>query len=264
MKRPGFPCASWPGRSAKTIPTSAIGSAAATCPVPMCSCRWPRSSVSPSRNCWANPSPGAWSRRPAGCGTCLKQRPNFPAVSKRRSPRFSNRSCSNTPTDTRRRPEVFSFSRSVVVPSPPEAEEDGRGRKHPKPVAQTLRSQHRRFRRVVHRAASPKRILGQRRAKFSAATDRNGHKRSSRRECAPSSIAVAAAAEALNRQRPMRHSVRNQARLWFLQSQTLQAHRAGTPPLSTADRSAARNALTARGGRLRPRRSTDAARWQPV
>jgi hypothetical protein len=52
----------------------------------------------------------------------------------------------------------------------------------------------------------------------------------------------------MNRQSAVCPSVRNKARLWFLQSQTLQANRAGTPLLSTADRSVARNALTAQGG----------------
>ncbi len=59
---------------------------------------------------------------------------------------------------------------------------------------------------------------------------------------------IPAVADAMNRQSAVCPSVRNKARLWFLQSQTLRANRAGTPPLSTADRSAARNALTAQGG----------------
>jgi hypothetical protein len=59
---------------------------------------------------------------------------------------------------------------------------------------------------------------------------------------------IPAVADAMNRQTAVCPSVRNKARLWLLQSQTLRANRAGTPPLSTADRSGARNALTAQGG----------------
>lgn len=65
----------------------------------------------------------------------------------------------------------------------------------------------------IHRAASSKRILGQRRAKFSATIDRNRQKRSSRCESTSSWVAVAAPADALNRQRLLRPSVRTKARL---------------------------------------------------
>ena len=59
---------------------------------------------------------------------------------------------------------------------------------------------------------------------------------------------IPAVADAMSCLSTLRPSVRNKARLWFLQSQTLRANRDGTSPLSTADRSGARNALTAQGG----------------
>jgi len=108
-----FPCASWPVRSARNIPTCRTGRPAAICRAPMFSCRLPKRSASRLMSCWARRVPNVCFLRAEKCAGFLKPLRSCRAASRKKFSRSSSLSSLNTPTAATAEAD-FSFpSRSI-------------------------------------------------------------------------------------------------------------------------------------------------------